>query len=280
MENTISSDNPAAAVADNPVTEPAAAASGTVQQGGQVNGQTAPAPENLGGVDPNRLPPSLKKAYDDMLKDYREKTTSLAEKVKAETAKAIEAYKSKAEFYDQFTKHDELVKYYNDYAQRLQQKATQQQEQTGQVSNKVMQEIQQIKTELQAAKTLEYVNAFADAKNEKGELLHPDFGKLSGFKIGKHQQAGDYDLLRASVELAPGNTPQEKLENGYKAAKDTYDAIYEEGRKAGMGRLQAKIKNGSLPPSSSAATSTAPRRPKDAMEALQFARQGLDVARD
>ena len=121
------------------------------------------------------------------------------------------------------------------------------------------------------------IKAFEEAKNEKGELLHPDFEKFSGLRLGTHPQAGEYDLLRAAIELAPGETPQEKMENGYKAAKATYDAMFEEGKKAGMGRLQTKARNGTFAPSSVNAGSTAPHRAKNAVEALEFARKGLAV---
>lgn len=266
-------------------------AEATGLENGQPNGEAGSGQSATGsesfipqGVDLKSLPPALRahieKMNSDMVRGFTEKTTKLAQTIKTETEKAVEAYRQKAEFYDQFVNHPDLVKQYNDYVARLQQQATAQQEKTGAVDEKVIQEIQQIKTELQTAKVLEHVNAFADAKDGKGALLHPDFEKLSNFKIGTHSKAGDYDLLRASVELAPGKTPQEKLENGYKAAKATYDAIFEEGRKAGMGRIQQKLKNGSLPPSTSTAASIAPRRPKNAMEALEFARQGLEVARD
>jgi hypothetical protein len=276
MGEQISNDNPVTETTDNQSNGPASSANGTVQPGGQVNGQASPAVENLGGLDPNRLPPELRQSYDAMLRDYRSKTAKVADTVKSEVAKAVEAYRQKAEFYDQFSGQDEFVKQWNEYVQRTQNA------QNDQTSDPVQQKIHQMERqqaelamEVQASKVLEEINAFADMKDEKGQLLHADFDKLASLKIGNHPQAGDYDLLRAAVELSPGRTPKEKMENGYKAAKAIYDSIFEEGRKAGLGRVQSKIKNGMMSPSSVNATPTAPGRPKNALEALQFARQGL-----
>lgn len=282
MNEPISTATPGSEAPATPETGTETPANGNGQLNGEAgNGQSATGSDSFlpQGLDLKTLPPALRAHLEnvnkEMVRGFTEKTTKLSETIKAETAKAVASYKEKAEFYDQFVAHEDLVKYYNDYANRLQQKATMQQETTGHVDNELKQEIQQIKTELATSKTLEIVNAFAEAKDEKGNLVHPDFEKLSGIKIGKHDQGGEIDILRTAISIAPGKTPAEKLENGYRAAKAAYDSIFEEGRKAGMGRLQAKAKNGSLPPSSSAASSTASRRPKDALEALQFARQGL-----
>lgn len=271
--------NPAGAAAATPsATEPATATSGTVQPNGAANGQSASVEEMFGNVDPKTLPPQLKSVYDNMLRGFKEKTTKVAETVKSEVAKATEAYRQKAEFYDQVAQQEEFVKMWNEHVQ----KATQSQpaNDADPKLTKFEQELQAVKMELQTAKTLEVINAFAEAKSEAGDKLHPDFDKLSGFKLGTHQRAGEYDLLRTAIELAPGNTPQEKMENGYKAAKATYDAIFEEGKKAGMGRIQDKVRRGSMAPSSSSSPqSIAARPPKNALEALEFARQGLAPAK-
>ena len=66
------------------------------------------------------------------------------------------------------------------------------------------------------------------------------------------------------------------LKGGVGPAKATYDAIFEEGKKAGKGQMQQRAQNGSFVPSGTTAVSgTAPHRAKNALEALQFAKQGL-----
>ena len=124
---------------------------------------------------------------------------------------------------------------------------------------------------------------FESAVDDKGKPLHPDFAALGEIHIGSlarpNGKEDRYSLLRFAIETAPGNTPTEKLENGYKAAKAVRDAIFEEGKKAGMGRLQQKSAAASIPPSGSFAPSgTAPAKAKNALEAIQFARQGLSPA--
>lgn len=256
---------------------------GTVQTDGQAAGQGAPESESFLPKDfnPNTLPPEVRAMVDkinkDMVRGFTEKTSKLSETVKSETAKAVEAYKAKAERFDQLAQQEDFVKQWNEYVQKASQSNDPNKVNLPPEVLKALDEVKEVKNKLQVAETNEIVNAFSEAVNEKGEKLHPDFEKLSGFSLGTHEKAGEYNLLRAAVELAPGSTPQEKLENGYKAAKATYDAIFEEGKKAGMGRVQEKARNGSQPPSGVNAGSTAPGRPKDALEALKFARQGLAV---
>ena len=272
-DNLTPNTTPQAGGEANPVTEPNPTEKGTVQPNSEANGQGASIEEGFTKVNPETLPPQLKEAYNNMLRDYKEKTTKLSDRVKSETEKAIASYKQKADFYDAFTQNEELVKYYNDYVNKANNPNNNQ-------VNPLEEKVKNIETELQIEKTAKFIDAFADAKDEKGNLLHPDFDKYESISLGKHQKAGDYNLLRATVELASGATPQERLENGYKTAKAVYDSIFEEGRKAGMGRVQQKVKNGSLPPSSSPANGTAPHKPKNALEALEFARKGLVPIKD
>lgn len=283
METVISGDNEATATVDNPVvTEPAATDAATAQPAGQVAGQSAPGEEIFKGMDPTKLPPELRTHYDNMLRDYRDKTGKLSENIKTQVTKATEQYRKDAELFRQLSGQDEFVKQWNDYVQ----KATTQQQQSQAVQGlppevqERLQKVDMLAQKVERADALESINAFADAVDDKGAKLHPDFDKYAEVTLGTHAQAGEYSLLRASMELATGNSIQEKMENGYKLAKATYDRIFEEGKKAGMGRLQTKAKSGSFAPSSVNAGNMAPRQAKDAVEALKFARQGLEVYRE
>ena len=281
MDTSISAAAPDANISAPPDTGTADIGNGNGQATGNANGQSATGSESFvpRNVDLNTLPPQVRAYVDEvnkqMVRGFTEKTTKLSETVKSETAKAVEAYRQKAEFYDQIAQQEEFVRMWNDHVQ----KASNPSPNTYPTQQKLQQMEQkqaEIEMKVRTAETLEVINAFAEAKNEKGEKLHPDFDKLSAFKIGTHQKSGEYDLLRAAIELAPGNSPHQKMENGYKAAKATYDAIFEEGKKAGMGRVQQRAQNGSFAPTGTTnATGTAPRRAKDALEALQFAKQGL-----
>lgn len=277
-------DNPTATATDNPPkAEPVVNANGTgAPTSGQAQG-AAPTEDLFKGVDPNRLPPEAKAHYDSMLRDYREKTAKLSETIKSESAKAAEAYKAKAEFYDEVAAQEEFVKMWNEYVQKA---GNPQPEQAGDPKlNQMEAKLQEMSQKMQLQEMAEVTDAFASAVDEKGAPLHPDFDDLNMLSIGQVQTASgaeDFSLLRACAQLADGKTPQEKLANGYKAAKAAHDAIFEKGKKAGMGRLKDKLMNGSIPPSNAGADvlSVTEKKPRNAKEALELARRNIAVSRD
>lgn len=278
----LAADNPVSATVDNPNgTQPDT--NGTGATSGQAQ-EATPTVDLFKGVDPNRLPPDARAAYDSMLRDYREKTGKLSETIKAESAKAAEAYRSKAELYDQIANQEEFVRQWNEYVQKSQSNG--QPQQTGNPAiSQLEAQIQEIKKTQMMADLAQVTEAFAEAQDEKGVKLHPEFDQLNSISMGQiqnGQEAEDFSLLRACVELAKGMNPQEKLANGYKTAKAIRDQIFEEGKKAGMGRLQAKVMNGTNPPSNSHGDtlSLTEKKPKNAREALEMARKGQMVSRD
>lgn len=284
--NDLATDNPNTAIADNPQMEPASPVSGTSAPGGQAS-EAAPAGELFKGVDPNRLPPEAKAHYDSMLRDYREKTAKLSESTKSEVEKAVQAYREKATFYDQIANQPDFVERWNSYVQESQAKSTV--DENGDPVTQVKAELSQLRQEIQREKQMTEINqvteAFAEAVSDKGEKLHPEFDQLNTLSIGQLQEgdkAQEFSLLRAGIELAQGNSPQEKLANGYKAAKAVYDSIFEAGKKAGMGRLQTKLLNGTNPPSNSGGEvlSVTEKRPKSAREAFEMAKRNQVVSRD
>jgi hypothetical protein len=281
--------NPADSGNGNPTPDPSASLGGTGTPSGEAS-QSATGKESFipQGVDINTLPPQVRaqieKINSDMVRGFTEKTTKLSETIKAESAKSAEAYRQKAEFYDQIATQDEFVKQWNDYVQKMQAAGTP--AQTGDpVLIEMKQKLDEVNQKIQLTEMAQVTDAFAEAVDEKGAKLHPEFDQLNGFSIGQlrdGESAEDFSLLRGCIELAPGNSPQEKLANGYKAAKAVYDSIYEAGRKAGMGRLAQKAQNGSLPPSHSngGEIQITNQKPKSAREALEMAKRGMMVSRD
>lgn len=271
METVIANPTPANGTTATPAQQEPVSSTGTAPTNGEAR-QSAPVEDNFTRVDPNTLPPQLKQTYENMLRDYKDKTARVSETAKTEAAKMTEAYKKKADFYDAFVQHEDLVKYYEDFRQKLTQPPAN-------PTDPQNQEIQTVKQQIQEIQAQKVIEDFQNAKNEKGDFINGDFEKLGNIVVGEiPNQDGTkntYSLLRAAVELASGTTPAEKLMNGYKSAKATFDAIFEEGKKMGMGRIQAKVRNSSLPPSSVNPGSSAPHRAKNALEALQFAKQGL-----
>lgn len=272
--NDLATDNPEATGADNPATEPATSTNGTGASGGQAS-EATPAGELFKGIDPNRLPPEIKSHYDSMLRDYRDKTAKLSEATKSEVAKAVEAFKSKAELYDQIAQQEDFVKQWNEYVQKANAP------QNGAESNPIEQKLKELETKIQLSETEKITDAFAEAVNEKGEKMHPDFDELNGISIGRTNNGEEFSLLRACIELSPGKSPQERLAMGYKQAKALRDSIFEAGKKAGMGRLQAKAQNGTIPPTNTGGEvlSVTEKRPKSAREALEMAKKGMVVSR-
>jgi hypothetical protein len=271
-------DNPGIAPADNPsISGPAGVDVGTSATGGQAPG-AAPAEDLFKGVDPNRLPPEVRGHYDQMLRDYREKTGKLSETVKSETAKAVEAFKQKAEFYDQLITQEEFVRQWNEHVQKVSAAESAKQDDP---TVKLEKKLQALEAQVMKSSTVETINAFAGAVDEKGQKIYSDFDKLNGIVVSEVQNPDgsrqEISMLGVAIDAAPGKTVQEKLVNGYKTAKKVYDTIFEEGKKAGMGRLQTKAFNGTQPPSSTPPVSGPSRRPKNALEALQFAKAGLPV---
>lgn len=239
------------------------------------------------GMDVNTLPPNVRtmveKINSDMVRGFTEKTTKLSETIKSEVAKSTESYKSKAEFYDQLLQQESFVKQWNDYVQKANAVSTSADVEGNPAIKQLEDKFQQIQQKLELTEMNNVTDSFADAVDEKGEKINPEFDMLNGIvlgQLGEGPQAEEFSLLRACIELSQGSNPQEKLANGFKMAKEQYNAIFEEGRKAGMGRIQSKVKNGSLPPTNvSGNLSVTEKRPRNAQEALEMARKGIVVSR-
>lgn len=279
-KSQISGDNPAPTGADNQNGH-AAASSGTSQANGQPDGQTGPIDDIL---NIKNVPPELRPHLDNMVKAYRQKTEELPKKVQAEVAKAVEAYKQKAEYYDALAADEEATRAINELIQKRNAPDPTKDPVKG-LEEKVRTFEERIQFQEQVKELESEVVAFESAVDEKtGKPLHPDFEALAGINIGNIKKPdgkkASYSLLRFAIETAEGETAQERLENGYKAAKAVRDSLIEEGKKIGMGRVREKSNAGSFPPSGSFAPSgTAPAIAKTGLEAIQFARQGLSPAR-
>lgn len=283
MEN-LTADNPTATTTDNPSGTGGGVSNGTGATNGQAQGG-APTDDIFKGIDPSRLPPEAKQYYDSMLKDYREKTSRISETTKSEVEKAVQAYKEKATQYDQIANEPSFVDQWNAYVKKSQESAPGAEASGDPVLNKMKEQLQQMEQKFQMTEMAQITESFAEAVNEKGEKIHPDFDQLNEISVGEipgSQGAEPFSLLRASIELAPGKSPSEKLANGYKMAKAAHDKIFEMGKKAGMGRLQNKVLNSSLPPSNSGADvlNVTDKKPRNAHEALAMAKRGQIVSRD
>lgn len=276
----ISGDNPATTDADNPDQGHATGTNGTSQANGQPAEQTGHVDDVL---NPKNLPPELRPHLDNMVKAYRDKTEKLSETVKSEVAKAVEAHRQKAEQYDLLVADPDVVKAVNDLLER--RKAPDpNQDPVKRLEEKVKTFEERTRYQEQVKEYEQEVVKFESAVDEKtGKPLHPNFVKFSEMLIGEASgrdgKKEPVSVLKVAIMTAPGETPQEKLANGYAAVQKWHDSIFEEGKKEGMGRLKQKAAGASIPPSGSFAPSgIAPERAKSGLDAIRFARQGLSPA--
>lgn len=237
--------NPGTNGAATSETTPAASA-GTVPVGGEANRQSASTEESFTKLDVNTLPPQLKQTYDNMLRDYKQKTTELAEQRKKYGD--YDDVKKKADWYDNVSNQQEFVNMWNEFVEKSNAKPNADpNDPVAQLQSRLEKVENERVVERQRMEAIQSIEAFANAVNEAGEKVNGDFDKLNELVIGSVQgedgTLSDFSLLRAAMELAPGKTLQERITNGYQAAQKLYQSILEEGRKAGMGKMLSKFKN-------------------------------------
>jgi len=264
------SPTPEAPVAATPVTEPVAAVEGTAETSGSqgVSGEAQPTEEQFGGVDIKSLPKEiqtlLKEKHDAMLRDYKDKTTKLAEE-----RKKFDPLSKKAEALDQLLQDQKFVDWYN---QTLNPEpdpaATPPTEQ-----ELIKQALQSLKTELVNKEAVETVTSFENEVDDKGQKLRPDFGELS-----------DEGLISGYLQINPAKGKHEfaaKLNEAYTWAKALSTKFKEAGRKQAYEEMQKKAAGASLPPSAGAKGTYDGIDPRKltAAESLEFARKGIRVPR-
>lgn len=300
-EAQIADPTPSAAAA-NPSLEPVSGNGTVPSANSEASGTSAPVQETFTNLDPNTLPKELRSTYDNMLRDYKTKTMSLAEERKRYSD--YDNVKERAEAYDQLTKDEKFLRYWQQ-AESPAQDETDNQElvelqqlwQEAQVDpakaiefhRKVAQlEMKPIAEKAQAAEqkhqlneAREVVTNFANAVDEKtGARLRPDYDELesSGLIDYFYNQ-----LHEKHPNLTPAQWPK-ALDAVYNAAKKVRDGFYQKGYEAALNRANAKIANSTERPSVAATTDqenlTFDQAKKlTAAEAVALARKGKTVSR-
>lgn len=257
---------------------PAASSAGTIQPAGEA-GQGATGAENFlpQGVDLNSLPPAVRAELDrinkEMVRGFTAKTQKLAEDQKKYGD--YDTLKERASLYDQIAQQDEFVNQWNDFVKK--QGAPPDQANAADPNHEIKKQLEQMQTKFQEIELKEFVDAFAAAKDEKGQDMNPDFDVLNGIQMGKNQQGQDYSLLRACVELSQGASPQDRVKMGYQAARKIRDQILEEGRKQGMGKMLSKVRNSTEAPTITSDKGVFTGDPKSltTREARELAEKGI-----
>lgn len=283
--------NSATATAEPVTGQSAPAATGTVEpQNGQAN---APVEEQFSNIDPKTLPPELQAVYKNLQSDYTKKTQSVADTRK------------KAEQYDQISKDQRFVDYWNGL--NRQQKADfkeQKQEAEKRLGEKITDDrfkkafeskdewlelIAEIaretsakdRSEIEALKQYKTVNeansivdAFKSEKTPDGKLVREDFDALE-----------EDGLINGFLRLsAPekGYTAEEypaKLNEAYTWAKTLSQKYYEKGRQEALARIQQKAATSTNPPTQPAKGAYTGPDPKklSVSEAFALAKKGQRV---
>lgn len=259
---TAPADNPGSPAAANPSPGPAQAPVTGQAPAGQPGG-SGPSGDTFWSGDVNSLPPQLRPAYDSMLRDYREKTGGLSEE-----RKALAAAKEKAAEYDKLVSDQEFVQRWNDY---ITQKSNAQPEPPA--DPKIM----DLERRLAVRETADFMNAFAEAVDDKGQKIRDDFDRLNGIMIGEN-----VSLLNACIQCVGQGEISERVSKGYDLAKKVWAQVYDVGYKAGRGKVGQVVRDGTEPPTPTAGQQVYAGDPKKITprEAVRLARQGITVPRD
>lgn len=297
MADDQTGNNSATAVAEPAVGgQSAAPVSGTPGQNGQAatQAQSAPAEESFSSIDPSTLPPEMQAVYKSLQADYTKKTQSIAEA------------KKKADYYDQISKDQRFVDYYNglnrqqkadlkkqepEAVKRLAERISPEEFQKAfsspeefmgflekankYTSESYQKEIQTLKQQLSVKDAGDVVESFATQMKD-GQLVRPDFYQLDedGLITGY--------LSVNQPEEASEKAYQQKLNEAYTWAKQMTTKYYEKGRQDALARIQQKAAASTEMPTGSAKGAYTGPDPKKLTpgEAFQLAKKGIRVPRD
>lgn len=293
-EGQVIDSNPVTAEA--PVTGQADAGStGTVEpQNGQANsGQGASVEEQFSNIDPKTLSPELQAVYKNLQSDYTKKTQAIAERAK------------KADSYDQISKDQRFVDYWNglnrqqkadfkeqkqEAEKRLGEKIDDQRFQKAfetkdgfldliaevvkETSAKDRKEIENLSQYKKVNEASSIVEAFAKEAGKDGKPLRPDFYSLD-----------DDGLINGFLQL---NAPEKgyssedypaKLNEAYTWAKTLSQKYYEKGRQEALVRIQQKAATSTNTPTQAAKGVYSGPDPKkmSVREAMDLAKRGVKV---
>lgn len=300
MSNEVTSPTPETPAANPTETSAPVVPNGTASEPrGEAQAQGAPTEEadSFTSVDVNTLTPRERERYDNMLRDYKSKTATIAEKRKAleEKEKLFEELTSKAEQADQLLRDENIRRYlageYTDQASEEEAAQLVSQEdlieaqsnpaKLGEIIDRVTeaklasikkndQSTQMKVSQIEASETLK---AFESAKDKDGKPLRPDFEHL--LEVGLI----DLTLSRFQKEGKQAKNYMELLNSVYNEAKTIRNRIYDQGKADALAQMKARAASGSEMPSNGNGNvySGDPKKLSIA-EARALAKRGIRVA--
>lgn len=298
QDTAVASPTPEAQTATPAVTpEPVSSNSGTAPTNGSQAPAAAPSEETFFSGDPNSLPPELKQAYTNMLKDYKAKTQSIAD------------VRKKAEAYDQVSKDQRFVDYWKglnqtqkaDFKEQkaevektLGQRITDEefergfkdkdsyvamQEKIAQMAfEKSQKKIEKLEEQLSIKEAKDIIQDFSMETGKDGKPLRPDFDKLDedGLINGFVRLSTDPNKKMSSSEYS------QALQQGYDFAKRVSQKFYEQGKAEALKIIQVKAASSTEPPTQAAKGAYTGPDPKklSVREAMDLAKRKIRVPHD
>lgn len=300
MLDTATSPTPEVQAATPATQEPAGSNGTATSNGSDANRQAGAAPSEdtfLSG-DPSKLPPEVRQHYDNMLKDYKQKTQAIAEE-----RKRLPELEKKAKSYDQITSDQQIKDYLaglsrGERAQFKEQKAQAEKRLGEKISDekfakafeskegflgmleeaiqdgraKDQQEIAELKQKVGLNETADAIESVASEIDKSSKQpLRPDFYDLDEDK-----------LITGYLQV---NRPKNSQEvrtmtvQAYEWAKAIKAKYTEMGRAEALKVIQAKAQNSSEPPTVTSKGAYSGPDPKkvDVSEAVALARKGIRV---
>lgn len=276
--------------------EPAQGATGTAQANGSEATGTAPSEETFYSGDPSSLPPELKQAYTNMLKDYKSKTQAIAEtrkkaegydqivsrpdfkdywsglnktqkadfkEQKAEAEKRLGEKISDDDFTKAFTSKDDFLSFFERAVKE--------------VGEKSQKQIAKLEEQLSVKEAADTVEAFAtEVDRTTGKPMRPDF-----YSLDEDQLISGY--LNINPPEGKSQTAyNEKLNEAYGWAKQVSQKYYEKGKAEALQIIQKKAASSTEPPTQSAKGAYTGPDPKNlsVRDAMELAKKKIRVPRD
>lgn len=300
MPETVTSPTPETQTA-TPVTQAPQSVTGTAPSSGsdaQTQAGAAPSEDTFLSGDPNSLPPELRQHYDNMLKDYKQKTQAIAE-----DRKRIPDLEKKAQSYDQLTSDQRFKEYWSGLDRKgrsdfKEQKAEAEKRLGEKISDtdfakafeskdnfldllqRVVEdkragdqrEIQELKQKVGLNETADAIESVASELDKATKQpIRPDFYELDEDK-----------LITGYLTVNRPQNSQEvrtKTIEAYDWAKTVKAKYFEMGKADALKVIQTKAQNSSEPPtvtSKGAYTGPDPKK-VDVSEAVALARKGIRV---
>lgn len=296
-DTAVASPTPETPAATPASTQEPAGSTGTVQTNGSDAAGAAPSEETFFSGDPNSLPPELKQAYTNMLKDYKSKTQSIADVRKK--AEAFDKVSSRSDFKDWWSGasrqqkadfREQKAEVEKKLGEKITDERFQQAFQTKdgfldliaevakEMGGKSQKQIEQLEQKLSVKDAESYVDQFATEVGKDGKPIRPDF-----YNLDEDRLITGY--LQLSIDPSKGIGADEysqKLSEAYSWAKGLSQKYYEKGKAEALQIIQKKAAASTEPPTGAAKGAYTGSDPKklSVREAMELAKKNIRVPRD